>query len=89
MHELRLTIQGRVQGVGYRYFILVEARRLALGGSVRNLSDGDVEVIAQGDHAALERLLERARQGPRGAVVTAILRDWREDVPREPTFRIL
>ena len=89
MHELRLRIQGRVQGVGFRYFVLVEATRLELGGCVRNLPDGAVEVIAQGDRVVLERLVDRVRQGPPGATITGLDATWAEATRRDSTFRIL
>jgi acylphosphatase len=76
MHHLQLTISGRVQGVGYRHFIQVEATRLGLRGTVRNLPDGDVEVIAEGTRERLEQLVERARRGPTGARVTDIAAQW-------------
>ncbi len=88
MHYLRARIQGRVQGVGYRHFIAVEAARLGLHGAVRNLAGGDVELIAEGDRTALERLLERARAGPPHAQVAAVAADWDEGPPRYRQFRI-
>ncbi len=88
MHYLRARIQGRVQGVGYRHFIAVEAARLGLHGEVRNLADGDVELIAEGDRGSLERLLDRARAGPPRAVVAAVATDWDEGPPRYRHFRI-
>ena len=88
MHYLHALIQGRVQGVGYRHFIVVEARRLELNGIVRNLPGGDVEVIAEGDRAALGRLAELARRGPPHAVVTELTAEWGERPPRYTQFRV-
>ena len=88
MHYLRIRVQGRVQGVGYRHFILVEAGRLGLHGMVRNLPNGDVEMIAEGDRAVLGRLIERARLGPPHAVVTDLSTEWGEGPPRYTGFRI-
>ena len=69
---LRLTITGRVQGVGYRDWAIHEARGLGLKGWVRNRRDGSVEAVVQGDDAAVERLLDWSRRGPPGARVTAL-----------------
>jgi acylphosphatase len=62
-------IIGDVQGVGYRYAMLREARRLRLAGWVRNRTDGSVEAIARGEHGALEELERWARRGPPAAAV--------------------
>ncbi len=88
MHYLRLRIQGRVQGVGFRHFILVEADRLRLRGTVRNLPGGDVEVIAEGERPELDQLVERARLGPPRAVVTGLAVEWGEGPPRYRRFGI-
>ncbi|MBZ5538354.1 MAG: acylphosphatase [Acidobacteriia bacterium] len=66
----RFRISGRVQGVGYRYFVYHSAGQLQLRGYVMNLPDGDVEVYAIGDFAQLERLKEKLLQGPGMARVT-------------------
>lgn len=61
--EVRLKVSGRVQFVMYRDFVARKARSLRLGGTVRNLSDGTVEVVAQGDTAKLRQFIEKLRQG--------------------------
>jgi acylphosphatase len=60
----RFVVTGRVQGVGFRWFVLQQARRLGLGGFTRNCPDGTVEVVASGADAALARLEEALRRGP-------------------------
>ncbi|HEX5467068.1 MAG TPA: acylphosphatase [Candidatus Limnocylindrales bacterium] len=60
---------GRVQGVGFRWFVREEARRLGLDGWVRNRSDGAVELNAEGQPAVLDRFVARLREGPPGAMV--------------------
>ena len=65
----RLLVTGRVQRVGYRDWTVRNARELGLTGWVRNLSDGRVEVLADGDEDSLHRLLEALRTGPRLATV--------------------
>ncbi|MEQ8586706.1 MAG: acylphosphatase [Thalassobaculaceae bacterium] len=60
----RLTVTGRVQGVGYRAWTLKAATELGLSGWVRNRLDGSVEIVARGEPAALDGLAERCRRGP-------------------------
>ncbi len=64
--------EGRVQGVGYRWFIQRHAEQLGLHGYVRNLTDGRVEIDVQGDAAMVEALLQKARIGPFGAHVASL-----------------
>ena len=73
MHRMRVArrflVSGRVQGVGFRYFTQDIARREGLTGVVRNLPDGRVEVVAEGDERALTRLEAALRRGPSHARV--------------------
>lgn len=78
----RYVVEGRVQGVGFRYWVLRSARELGLSGYVRNLANGTVEVAAAGSGSALEDLEERLRQGPPAARVAAVRRQPTGDVPR-------
>ena len=65
-------IRGRVQGVGFRYYIRVHARALDLRGDVRNLPDGGVAVRVEGPEKGIEDLVAHCRKGPDGANVTTI-----------------
>jgi acylphosphatase len=65
----RFLVSGRVTGVGFRYFTQDVARREGLTGVVRNLADGRVEAIAEGDEASLMRLEAAVRRGPSHARV--------------------
>ena len=87
--SLRVVVRGRVQGVGYRDFVYMRARFLGLRGYVRNLPDmRSVEVVAEGDRADLEQLLDYLREGPRGASVDGIDVTWGEPTRRHTTFGV-
>jgi len=68
----RFVVSGRVQGVGFRYFTQDTARREGLTGIVRNLPDGRVEAVAEGDADSLQRFEAALRQGPSRARVDRI-----------------
>lgn len=84
----RYIVRGRVQGVGFRWFVDHEARSLGLAGWVRNNIDGTVEALAMGTDAQLSAFSNKLRQGPRAARVDEV-----NEIPAEPvedlkTFRI-
>jgi acylphosphatase len=68
----RYVVRGRVQGVGFRWFVEREAHMLGIAGWVRNNHDGSVEVLAQGTRDQLSGLHGRLREGPRAARVDAV-----------------
>jgi acylphosphatase len=75
--RLQAQVRGRVQGVGFRFFVQEEAARLGLTGYVRNASDGRrVEVVAEGPRASLERLLAALHRGPPMAFVERVDVTW-------------
>ena len=78
MRAKQLVITGRVQGVGYRDWMVAEAGRLGVHGWVRNRADGAVEALVYGDTAAVEELLRLCRRGPRMASVSRISESWAE-----------
>jgi acylphosphatase len=86
--QLHAIVHGQVQGVGYRFFVLDSAAMLGLRGWTRNLPDGTVEVVAEGEPEAMERLAMALHQGPRGAQVTAVDLEWRDSSHGFPDFRI-
>jgi acylphosphatase len=59
-----ITIRGMVQGVGYRYFCRREAKILGIAGYVKNLHNGDVEVVAEGEEKAMHDFISLLKQGP-------------------------
>ncbi|HET7364216.1 MAG TPA: acylphosphatase [Burkholderiales bacterium] len=73
MKTRQIRVQGRVQGVGFRYALRDEAQRLGLSGWVRNCTDGSVEALLQGEARAVEALVHWARRGPRAARVETLV----------------
>lgn len=74
--RLDAVIHGRVQGVGYRVFVIRAARELGLAGWVANLPDGAVRCVAEGPADVLEELLRRLREGPPAALVERVHAGW-------------
>jgi acylphosphatase len=86
MNCKRLIISGRVQGVGFRVWMVEKARELGVSGWVRNRIDGSIEALVAGDTAAVEELLRLCRRGPRMAEVVSIEEDL-ADPPDHFGFR--
>ena len=87
--ELRvIRINGKVQGVGYRFFATRVARRLGLKGSIENLRDGTVEAIVEGEKKAIDDWLEELKEGPRYAEVTKIDQETKEYTGRLGDFDV-
>ncbi len=84
----RYVVRGRVQGVGFRFFVEREAHMLGVAGWVRNNFDGTVEVLAMGSHEQLMGLRDRLRAGPRAARVDAVDESEAKPIPGLSTFRI-
>lgn len=74
-----LRIEGRVQGVGYRWWAVGEATRLELAGWARNRRDGSVELLAIGEPAAIDALERACADGPSAAQVSAVRRSSAQD----------
>ena len=72
MKVKKFRIMGRVQGVGFRYFVLREAEDLGVDGWVRNRADGSVEALARGTNDQLDRLKSCVEEGPRWSRVTSV-----------------
>ena len=72
MRVKNYRVMGRVQGVGFRYFVLREAETLGVDGWVRNRADGTVEALARGSNEVLDRFEDRIQEGPRWSRVTSV-----------------
>jgi acylphosphatase len=83
-----MTVEGRVQGVGYRAFTLKAAGQLGITGGVQNLPDGRVEILAEGPRVKLDELLKILRQGPPLSRVSDVLVQWHDATSRFPDFQI-
>ena len=84
METRRCVIRGRVQGVGFRYYVMRNAQDLGVRGSVRNRSDGAVEAILQAAAPGLlDQLIDRLREGPRAARVEEVVCDTIVDGSKE------
>lgn len=86
--RLHAFVDGSVQGVGFRMFVMEHAQTLGLAGWVRNTYDGRVEVIAEGPYAVLEKLIDKLRLGPRSAFVTELQKTWEEPTGEFTGFQI-
>ena len=88
MNAKRLLIAGRVQGVGYRMWMMQKVTALGLSGWVRNRADGKVEALIAGDMAAVEEMSRACRRGPRLAEVSSIDEEM-ADPPEELGFHLV
>jgi len=86
--RLSAWVQGRVQGVGYRYWIRGRARDLGLRGSATNLPDGRVAVVAQGPRAACEALLAALDSDDAPGFVGAVVHSWGEPTKEPDEFGV-
>jgi acylphosphatase len=86
--RLEAVVRGRVQGVGFRYFVLDRALDLELTGWVANSADGSVRCIAEGPRPALERLLAALEDGPPGAKVGGVSSSWSPAIGSFTTFEV-
>jgi acylphosphatase len=88
-HErLEATVRGRVQGVGFRYFVVRQGRQYGLVGWVANEADGSVYCVAEGPRADLERLLADLEAGPPAAIVERVDTRWSGATGSFPLFGI-
>ena len=84
---VRVIIEGRVQGVGFRYWVAREAERLGVDGWVRNRREGTVEALISGDSETIRQMISRCHQGPPVSHVTR-LTETDAEAPEPPGFEI-
>lgn len=87
--QIECNISGRVQLVMFRDFAQRKARALKLVGTVQNLSDGTVRVVAQGEESALQKYIVQLQKGPTFAKVLGVAVEWRTPVEQYSDFRII
>ena len=73
-----IVVNGLVQGVGFRYFVMREAQKLGLNGYVKNLYTGEVLTVVEGEKAVVEEMVKKLRVGPMHASVKTCKVDWQE-----------
>ncbi len=84
----KITVYGKVQGVGFRYFVLQQAQECRLKGYTLNLPGGEVETIAEGDKNFIEDFYKALQRGPTGAKVTDSTILWEKPWGNYRTFEI-
>lgn len=76
MNQAKITVEGKVQMVGYRYYALRNAQRLGIRGYVRNLVSGEVEVVARAEKKLLEKFIQIVKKGPQAALISDVKIDY-------------
>ena len=84
-----MVITGKVQGVGFRYFVLRQAQELGILGWVSNKPNGDVEAFAQGEKADLERFIAKVKEGPSFSRVEDVSLNWLNEGEQYFGFEII
>ena len=72
LSRVRVKITGYVQGVGFRFFAIDEAKALKIKGYTRNASDGGVEVVAEGEKSSIDQMVNSLKSGPSSAAVSKV-----------------
>jgi acylphosphatase len=88
MKHLEVSIFGDVQGVGYRYFALYKARELGISGFVKNMMDGSVKVVCEGEDKILNEFLDDLKKGPYSAKVSRTEVYFSDDIKGYSTFEV-
>ena len=88
LRRVRARVEGRVQGVGFRYFVARKAEEMGVNGWVRNRFDGSVELEAEAAATVLQQFVQAVRKGPRGSFVSDLDLEWAEFEGRYNSFKI-
>jgi acylphosphatase len=83
-----IVVNGLVQGVGYRYFVIREAKALGLKGFTKNLYTGEVLTVVEGEKALVEEMIKKLRVGPSHASVKSCKVDWQESKNEFTEFEV-
>jgi acylphosphatase len=86
--QVHAFLKGKVQGVGMRAYVSSIARKLKLCGFVRNLDDGKVEILAQGEEEILEKFLQTLKEGPYASYIWQIDLSWETPIRFYDSFEI-
>ena len=89
LRQVQIKVSGKVQGVFYRLSTVEVARKLGITGTVRNLADGSVEIIARGEDESISKLINWCRQGPQKAVVNSVVVDESDLQPLFDGFKVI
>lgn len=87
--HVHIRLWGRVQGVGFRVFVVHNARRFGIKGFVRNLSDGSLEIVAEGPKSAIEAFIDVVKRGPPLAIVRQVEMRFSSKLEGYKSFDIL
>ena len=85
---INMKITGKVQGVGFRYFVLQQAQELGIKGWVSNKPNGDVEALAQGDKEDLDQFIAKVKQGSAFSRVDDVILNWDDGQENYTSFEI-
>jgi len=86
--RMRILIEGRLQGTNFRYHTQQQARNLGVGGFVRTLSDGRIEIVVQGDKQQVEKMLSWCQEEPHGSHIKTILYRYDETAEQASDFAV-
>ena len=89
LRRAEILVTGHVQGVLFRYYTEMRAEELGLGGTVRNLRDGGVHIVCEGEEEEINQLIEWCERGPERAIVTRVDVAWKEYTGEFKYFRIV
>lgn len=88
MRSIRIIVKGLVQGVGFRYYCYRTAKEFGITGYVKNLYNGDVEILAQGEEGLLNDYIKNVKIGPSASRVTKLLKEEARYDAKMKTFEV-
>lgn len=88
MKRAHVFVKGRVQGVGFRHFTKINARQIGIDGWVKNLPDGRVEAVFEGEEENITQMINLVKEGPRSSRVTDVNVEWESPEQDGEGFRV-